>query len=380
MIDRACVASYPSDAARRTMTSMQLRRPAGWALAALCVAGCAAHDPPASTPTDAAAATDLTDGPPADLGVPADLAPIPSDLSPAVMDLASSDLATPLVWSAPMETGGGFLAGFALARDDVYVVGNGNVVVHSHGDDQWLPVDTGVTGGKYFTVWGDRATGDLWIGGGGLIIMHTTDGVHWAQETVTASPWSGAIALWGSSADDVYASGYGTPVVVHRGNDGTWTPVPFVGPPPAYEIYGIGGSSATDVFFVGGTVVYRGSPAGLTLDFYNPLGQTQHYNVLALSPTNLYMTSKFGIYHSKGDGQWDMEPNQPTYADFLSIWASGPTDIYVTRVGAYHSTGDGTWTPFDVGIHGYGDPMAVFGYDADDLYLVSDDGIVHGHR
>jgi hypothetical protein len=305
-----------------------------------------------------------------------------SGQAPADLTQLPTDLSGPFTWTAASGLTGNFRAGFALARNNVWVVGDGNLVIHSPGDGTWsTPVDTGVTGGKYSVIWGDRATGDLWIAGydaSTSVIVHTKDGTHWNKETQSTTLGSAVLALWGSSASDVYASGNAANgLLVHTTGNGVWgTAIGLQpNPNPVHYFLGIGGSSSSNAFFVGGRDVYRWTGSGgYNLEYQNATTNIVNYAVYAVSATDIYMAASNGIYYSKGNGQWAA---QTTAVTATSVWGSGPTDIYVAGGGPYHSIGDGNWTSINVQ-NMY--PNAVFGYDADDVYFVGNNAISHGHR
>jgi len=311
---------------------------------------------------------------------------LPPDFSgqaPADLSQLPADLSGPFTWTPATGLTGNFKAGFAVVRNNVFVVGEGNLVIHSTGDGKWsTPIDTGVTGGTWSAIWGDRSTGDLWIAGrdaSTAVIVHSNDGVHFNKETQSATLGSSALAIWGSSATDVYASGNGANgLVVHTSGNGVWgTAIGLQpNPSPIHYFLGIGGSSSANVFFVGGPDVYRWTGSGgYNREFQNPTTNAINYSVFAVSPTDIYMGTDHGVYYSKGNGTWTLQT--AATQTLTSIWGSGPTDVYGANGGCYHSAGDGNWNAITTGLM-Y--PSAVFGYDKDDVYFVGNNAITHGHR
>jgi hypothetical protein len=316
-----------------------------------------------------------------------DLSGIPSpDLwtPPADLSQLPADLSGPFTWTAATGITGNLRAGFALQRNNVYVVGDGNLVLHSSGDGTWsAPINTGISGGTWNAIWGDRATGDLWLCGSNgtpsAIIVHTKDGTTWNTETQSTSLGSACLAIWGSSSTDVYASGNGANgLLVHSTGTGVWGTA--IGglqplPSPAHYWLGIGGSSSSNVVFVGGPDIYRYTGSGgINREFQNASTTVVNYSVAAVSTVDLYVGTDHGVYYSKGNGTWT---GQMTTATLTRVWGSGPTDIYAANGGCNHSIGDGTWTAITTGVMYVN---TVFGFDQDDVYFIGNNAITHGHR
>jgi hypothetical protein len=313
---------------------------------------------------------------------------MPPDFSgqaPADLSTISADLSGPFTWTPNTTVTGNFNVGFALARNNVYIAGDGNLLLHSSGDGTWsTPIDTGVSGGKWQAIWGDRATGDLWLCGynatPAAVIVHTKDGAHFNTETQSTSLGSSCLALWGSSATDLYASGNaGNGLLVHSTGGGVWGTA--IGglqplPSPVHFWLGMGASSSNNWFFVGGPDIYsyKGS-GGINREYQNTPTTIVFHSVFAVSPTDIYVGTDTGIYYSTGNGSWALQASGMT---ITRIWGSGPTDIYGALGGIYHSTGNGSWDA--VSGTGVSSPGGVFGFDKDDVYVFGNNVISHGHR
>jgi photosystem II stability/assembly factor-like uncharacterized protein len=139
------------------------------------------------------------------------------------------------------------------------------------------------------------------------------------------SPWTKVLdvhvgpvrAVWGSSANDVYAVG-GPDGTIHHSTDGgsTWATQSLSAPGEYLNLVAIWGSSASDVYVVGHDIDYR--PRAL---------------------------------HSADSGAtWQTLP-PPHHGNGLdAIAGSGPNDVYVVDSGALVHTSDGgaSWTSIDV--------------------------------
>lgn len=184
--------------------------------------------------------------------------------------------------------------------------------------------------------------------------------------------------VWGSSATDLYAAGNGG-ALIHSTGDDTWTATATGGTP----LYGIGGSSASDMIVVGnqtagmGMAILRPDGSGGFRQDINTLPQVLN-DGHAASPTSMWVAGYGGqIAHSIGDGTWTIEPSG-TSATLFTIWASGPNDLYVSGDAGtiLHSTGDGTWTAQATGTQTK--LIGIGGSSATDIYAVGYSGkILH---
>ena len=158
----------------------------------------------------------------------------------------------------------------------------------------------------------------------------------WVKENYRGPRLSG---VWGSSARDVYAVG-GKAILYNSGN-GQWL---RQSSPVSAGLSDIWGRSADDIFVVGseGTILH--SQGG-------GKWQTQVSNVSVSLESiwgdeeNIYVVGENGtILHSTQNGVWTQE-NVETDEDFASVWGTGYGEVYaVTRYGSiFYSSGDGQW-------------------------------------
>ena len=105
-------------------------------------------------------------------------------------------------------------AGWASAAgDDVYVVGDGGVILHSTDAGATWPAAASGTSAALRGVWGSSPS-DVYVVGASGTILHSTDGgATWVAESGNTS--SGLNGIWGSSASDVYAVG-DSGTILHR--------------------------------------------------------------------------------------------------------------------------------------------------------------------
>jgi hypothetical protein len=121
----------------------------------------------------------------------------------------------------------------------------------------WSTVSSGTTNSLY-SVWGTSAS-DVWAVGFGTILHY--NGTSWS------SAWSGTtqhlLGVWGASASDVWAVGWETtnlgPVMLHY-NGTSWSSVSS----GTTQLLGdVWGSSPSDVWAVGNSgTIFHGSPSG----------------------------------------------------------------------------------------------------------------------
>jgi hypothetical protein len=166
--------------------------------------------------------------------------------------------------------------------------------------------------------------------------------------------------VWGSSASDVYAVGYGKnnanaflPLLYHNNGSG-WSPE-ALGLPAGWRagyLYGVWGSGASDVYAVG--------TGNITLSTNLPL-----------------------LYHNNGSGWSEASPPLPSgwsSAYLQDVWGSSASDVYAVGYASsgsttipliYHNNGSG-WDPstfsLPSGTSGY--LYGVWGSSASDVYAV----------
>lgn len=146
-----------------------------------------------------------------------------------------------------------------------------------------------------------------------------------------------------------------------------------------YDWRDIWGSSADDIFVVGGDIRHYNGSAWTTMT--NPSDKSL-YGVWGSGPNNVYavgrdyFTGEGVIVHCNGTSWSIVLDDLPV--GFLGIWGSGPDDIYAVGLGssAYHYTGS-SWEPVYVGgivTH------AVWGTAWNDVFFVGDTGRIRHYN
>jgi hypothetical protein len=231
------------------------------------------------------------------------------------------------------------------------------------------------------------------VGGAGANLRGTSKGAWTAEGAM--QDLSGGLsasnnAVWGTSANDVYVAGAVSTSsnIVHRDSTGMWRPVGNPGGPP---LFGLWGTSATNVFAVGGGgggtggVVFHsdGSAGGFTQYYF--FSQVTINGVWGSSATELYTTwsggtspgTHYGVYRSTDGKAWTAQMGSGGVGvppdNLFGIWGSGVSDIYaVGTTGIYHSTGNGAWTQQN----STANMLGVWGSGASDVYAVGKAGVI----
>ncbi len=146
-------------------------------------------------------------------------------------------------------------------------------------------------------------------------------------------------------------------------------------PPPAWHpepstvttgLRGVWGSSASDVYVVGGqgTILHSRGDGVWT---QQTSGTTKDLNAIwGSSPTDVYAAGDV-LLHSSGDGNWQA---QTAPSALMGVWGSAANDVYIAGIfGISHSTGDGNWSAQSQA-EPWGGYFHVRGTSATDVYAV----------
>ncbi|HLO29934.1 MAG TPA: Ig-like domain-containing protein [Anaerolineales bacterium] len=261
---------------------------------------------------------------------------------------------------------GKLYAVWGSSASDVYLVGEGYgmngydiPLLYHYTGSGWiqtalsLPMDW--SGGHLTSVWGSSASDVYAVGWGQGItpLLYHNDGTGWSEASASVPYEAGALqGIWGSGANDVYTGGHslGLPYLYH--NDGTgWAPI--VLPSSGVQLYGVSGSSAHDVFAVGYSLDLSG----------NAIPR---------------------IYQKEGSAWSEVTPTLTagwSNAQLAGVWGSSAANIYAAgeahnRIGAipllYHNDGTG-WTEVGPSVPAgwsFSHLLGVWGPDADGVYAV----------
>ncbi len=320
--------------------------------------------------------------------------------------------------SAPfVARGDGSVDGATGANADLAGGDRAGVDLASH-PITFSPVASGTTG-VLRGLWGSGPN-ELFVVGNMENILHSKNGG--ASFELQHSGQSQLDAVWGSSASDVYAVGWGAPTLLHSANGGTsWESEPSgTSGPPLQGLWGSGASdilacdgigevlrfdgaswthqavgasalsalwgSGTDRFAVGSVGgIYHSADSGKSWSAQVSGSTLLLTAIWGSSASELYVAGADGLGQSSGailrshDGGKSWQ-STATNAPIWSLWGSGAGDVWVTGGGGtiLHSSDGGTsWQPVTSGVTA--DLFVVWGTGPGDLWIAGDQGVLlHG--
>lgn len=256
-----------------------------------------------------------------------------------------------------------YTAIWGSSKNDVWATGSGGTIAHFDGA-AWKMTTTGVKN-TFFAVWGSSAS-DVYATSSSMLLLHSkgfADGdARWTRVPAEENEFNSVFitAIWGSSASDVRIGGRAfdlaepesewgagdmyTRSVAEDGGVG-WTP--RVG---TTSVYGIWGSSASDVWLVGDNAVYvkyqrgnilHGTPrkaedGGIgNLDPLEWKGVDSQVNVVlravwGSSADDVWTVGDVGTVRRFQKGDVRFQPiTAPTYETLNGLWGSGPNDVWI---------------------------------------------------
>ena len=292
---------------------------------------------------------------------------------------------------------------WASSTSDIYCVVVGDLdhldssVLHYDGSS-WTTAMNQVS--TLWSVWGSSST-DVFVVGDGSTIRHF-DGVSWSRMNSgsespewPAAPLSGR-AIWGSSSQDVFVVGGGSrwysdtwydgqgSLLLHY--DGTeWRPqATSVALPYLIALAGVGGTSATNVYFIGGySTNSEADPAIRLFDgsSFGPLkGASSEYHF-----TDVWATADAVFAVQGGNGEvYRFEPSLaglPGKAGIewaSCVWAASSSNAFAAGGGGYdgrfyHYDGS-TWSSMTTGTTSY--LSDIWGSSDTDIFAVGEAGTV----
>jgi hypothetical protein len=253
---------------------------------------------------------------------------------------------------------GALLSVWGTSSEDVWAVGGdardgtGPTVLHFDGDE-WARVETGLSAGSLWWVFGFEG-GPIYMGGeGGLILRY--DGSTF--EPMDTPGTSTVFGIWGSSPSDVWAVGGapGTEGFVWRLRGDGWEPEPSLPTDIASSsaIWKVYGTGPTDVWLVGEN------------------GVALHYEGSTLSPDDTGVgASLFTVHESEGrfaavggiadgviveledDGWHNVTPTGGLVPGLSGVcMGSGEFGVAVGLYGAVFTRGSDGWSEVDLGFY-----------------------------
>ncbi|MGH7294129.1 MAG: WD40/YVTN/BNR-like repeat-containing protein [Polyangiaceae bacterium] len=295
------------------------------------------------------------------------------------------------------------------SADDVYVVGDGGVILHTTDRGKtWSLTSVASPSGARTTfngVWGSGPTDVYAVGTEGTIVHSSDRGRTWQTQraesaSAPSSPKSTVLkSVWGSGPQDVYAVGsLDTQGVALRTKDGgrTWQPLDVKG-----VLVGVWGSSRHDVWMSLDTAgAYNSTDDGATWGLVGG-GLTNQWTSLRVFGTSAFNVYLFGwsvvARTTDGGHSWTSEDSGAT-----GLWGAGDTVFAVDGTGAIRRKpsgapfivheirrpmpgtrenlrllGDRGWQQERAGAPGTGTWLrGVWGSSAEDVYAVGDAGTI----
>jgi hypothetical protein len=321
---------------------------------------------------------------------------------------------------------------WASSSSDIYCVYSHGSVLHYDGSS-WTTVMNRMS--PLWSVWGSSST-DVFVGGDRgtadepewFAIWHF-DGVSWTQiRRIDGLSARSARAIWGSSSQDVFVVGGGYQLDADTWSNGSlllhydgaeWRPqASSIALPFLISIRGVGGSSATDIYFVGGD--YRNSEAPPVIQRFDGsafglswVGREYHFKdvwatadavfavqdytnevysfapslaglpgiasikgissgscVWAASSSNAFAAG-YGVSRFDGSSWSPMATGTTNYLN--DIWGSSETDVFaVGEAGTIVHYDGSTWSP--MATETSNDLWGVWGSSSADVYAVGDAG------
>ena len=215
-------------------------------------------------------------------------------------------------------------------------------LIYRYDGTSWTLVDPGTTLPSMYDVWGASAQ-DVFIVGDSSAVLHY-DGTKFSWISVYANTQPILRRVWGTGPSDVWAAAeYGNFGQVYRYKGGL--EFAEVQTNLLTNIWDISGSGPNDIWLVGNDVIahYDGTT-------FNEKQKGVILTSVTAEGNDFVAVGKQGtIVKSKGAGTWLREDLQTfaleTYDWFVSLWASGPSDLFAsTRFGRLLHFDGNAWT------------------------------------
>jgi hypothetical protein len=275
------------------------------------------------------------------------------------------------VWSSQRISAQTLMSVHGSSSSNVWAVGSGGTVLHK-GDGGWtasLPQSSAVTATLY-SVWGSGPN-DVWAVGADAGVMHS-DGSAW---TPVAQGMGPLFYVHGTGPSDVWVVG---PLDTKHWDGHSWSErathldagLTFVYARTAGDVWGATADGA----------LYRWAPAtgwswAYQLQNVSDLPPGFHVSIWASGPNDVYAGGWGPGAHFDG-GTWGPLPKKTTLGpgsdlnDLAHVWGTGPNNVYVDEGNGevFIWDGSGTWQ-FIQSIGGY-TPIGIDGSGPNDVWMI----------
>lgn len=240
---------------------------------------------------------------------------------------------------------------------DVYAVGEGTTLLHYDGS-LWTAIELGINA-NWNTIWGSSASNIRGGGDAGYMLCNLGSGWGFCG---TASTSDDLYGMWGSSSTDVYWVGSGG--VIHY--DGIKIAKTYSS---AVALNDVSGSSWNNIFAVGmnGRIIHYDGSAWTVMGS----GVTDQLNgVWSSSQDNAYAVGAFGtILHYDGSA-WSTDLTSPS---LYGIWGSSSEDVFaVGERGTILHTNGSAWSLMPSPYTNTG--KGIWGASSSDVFVVGGGG------
>lgn len=231
---------------------------------------------------------------------------------------------------------------YGRSATDVFAGGGSGVLIHFNGttwSDAGAALSTSVS---VLGLWAGGPNDDVWAVGGNstptyLIAQHDSmvfpTGAHWDSSLGNGAPYN---AVWADGLGKVFEVGTEDQNRMTTTNDNHNFSAWIMSPSTSQTIYGIFGVSSSLLYAVGTNgVVWRidaSGAIGTTKETLSPAATPTLYGISGTPGSLWAVGTNNSIYHSTGDGNWILQTNVPTPANFTTfrgVFARGPNDVYV---------------------------------------------------
>ncbi|MCR4317565.1 MAG: fibronectin type III domain-containing protein [Planctomycetes bacterium] len=276
----------------------------------------------------------------------------------------------------------GLRAVWGSSATDLVACGDGGVIITSPDGINWTQAASPVTA-KFNDIYGFASNDVYLVGAAGTIVRY--DGTTWNDQTTASGTTLDLYGVWGSSATNVYSVGApaGTtsaPTMLNSSNSGTtWTSIGAQLPSAVAGAYliGIGGSSASEILAVGtgGTVVSYNGTAWSDLTASSTTAN-QLWKVQFVSAGNAYITGINGTLIAYSSGAFSSATTTAT----LSLWGlwNDSNTVYVTGTGGLILSNGGSGSTFTAQSSSVTQDVLwdVYALSANEVFVCGDNGTI----